>query len=227
MRFIILPAAILLAVQAYGQTTLELRTRKDSISYAIGLNIGRNFKMQNIDIDMDLLAAGMKDMLAEMPRLTESKAEEIVMSYQQELLAKQEIALAKESEKNKSEGDAFLAENKKKPGVVTTPSGLQYKVLVEGTGPKPTAADKVKTHYTGMFIDGTVFDSSVKRGEPVVFPVGGVIKGWTEALQMMPLGSKWMLYIPPELAYGKEGSGGVIGPNVTLVFEVELLSIEK
>ncbi|MFI5095157.1 MAG: FKBP-type peptidyl-prolyl cis-trans isomerase, partial [Candidatus Acidiferrales bacterium] len=161
------------------------------------------------------------------PLLTDDEAKATMVALQADLRAKHEAKVELEAATNKKEGDAFLAENKTKEGVVTLPSGLQYKVLVEGTGPKPTATDTVVCNYKGMLLDNTEFDSSYKRGEPATFPVTGIIKGWTEALELMPVGSKWQLFIPPDLAYGaRGGAGGGIGPNATLVFEVELMSIK-
>ncbi len=228
MRSIIIFALIAFtAMPVAAQEKIDITTRLDSLSYAIGMNIGQNFKMQSLTIDVDKLAAGMRDVLKGNTRLSEEQAGQVVVSFQQEMMEKQEAERAVAGEKHKSEGAAFLAENKNKDGVKTTASGLQYKVLVEGKGPKPVEADRVKTHYTGKLIDGTEFDSSIKRGEPAEFPVTGVIKGWTEALLMMPVGSKWMLYIPSDLAYGDRGAGNVIPPNATLIFEIELLEILK
>ncbi|MBI5646173.1 MAG: FKBP-type peptidyl-prolyl cis-trans isomerase [Ignavibacteriae bacterium] len=224
----LLLAAALAVPEVLAQKPVELKTRRDSVSYAIGMNIGQNFKLQSIDVDLTILSAAMEAVIkGGQTAMTEDQAGQCVMSYQQEMMAKQEAERKISGAKNKAEGDSFLAENKKKDGVKTTESGLQYKVLVEGTGPKPTASDKVKTHYSGKLIDGTEFDSSYKRGEPAVFPVTGVIKGWTEALQMMTVGSKWQLFIPSELAYGERGAGQTIGPNAALVFDIELLGIEK
>lgn len=224
----LLLAAAFAAPEVLAQKPVELKTRRDSVSYAIGMNIGQNFKLQSIDVDLTILSAAMEAVIkGGQTAMTEDQAGQCVMSYQQEMMAKQEAERKISGAKNKAEGDSFLAENKKKDGVKTTESGLQYKVLVEGTGPKPTASDKVKTHYSGKLIDGTEFDSSYKRGEPAVFPVTGVIKGWTEALQMMTVGSKWQLFIPSELAYGERGAGQTIGPNAALVFDIELLGIEK
>ncbi|MBL0175062.1 MAG: FKBP-type peptidyl-prolyl cis-trans isomerase [Ignavibacteria bacterium] len=224
-------AVILLSVftaSTFAQDGVSITSRKDSVSYAIGMNIGQNFKMQNIDIDVALLSSAIKAVLTGgKTALNEEQAGQVVISYQQEIMAKQEAERKISGEKQSAEGAKFLAENKKKDGVKVTESGLQYKVITEGTGEIPKSTDKVKTHYTGKLIDGTEFDSSVKRGEPATFPVTGVIKGWTEALQMMKVGSKWMLYIPSDLAYGERGGGSVIPPNATLVFEIELLSIEK
>jgi FKBP-type peptidyl-prolyl cis-trans isomerase FklB len=183
---------------ATGTPPVVLKTAEDSLTYAIGLSAANFFKQQDMaHVKTNLVAQAIKD------------------------------AEAGKAFLNKKEGDEFLAANKKKPGVVTLPDGLQYQVLKEGTGPKPAATDKVKCHYHGTLIDGKVFDSSVDRGQPIVISVSGVIKGWIEALQMMPVGSKWKLFIPSDLAYGDKQSGPLIGPGSTLVFEVELLDIEK
>lgn len=205
-----------------------LTTPKEKSSYAIGMNWGTGLHKQGIDVDSAALIQGMKDALAgSKTLLTEDEARAALMQLQSEMQAKQQEKAKQEGEAGKKEGDAFLAANKGKEGVVTLPSGLQYKILKEGTGPKPTADDSVVCNYKGTLINGTEFDSSYKRGEPATFPVGGVIKGWTEALQLMPVGSKWQLFIPADLAYGPRGTpGGPIGPNSTLIFEVELMSIK-
>jgi FKBP-type peptidyl-prolyl cis-trans isomerase FklB len=207
---------------------LTLKTEKDKASYAIGLNIGRSMHKDAVDVDPSIVMRGMKDGLSgAKPLLTDDEARATMVALQADLRKKQELKMQVEGEANKKAGDAFLAENKTKDGIVTLPSGLQYKVLTEGTGPKPAATDTVVCNYKGTLLDNTEFDSSYKRGQPATFPVSGVIKGWTEALQLMPVGSKWELFIPSELAYGARGGpGGGIGPNATLVFEVELLSIK-
>jgi len=208
-----------------------LTTRKQKFSYALGMNIGSglgtNLKKQSIEVDWSLVAQGLKDAAAgTKTRLTEDEAKAVLAEVQTEV-RKQQTEKAKEAaDKNKTEGDAFLAANKTKEGVVTLPSGLQYKILKAGTGPKPTATDTVVCNYRGTLINGTEFDSSYKRGQPATFPVNGVIKGWTEALQLMPVGSKWQLFIPSSLAYQERGAGADIGPNATLIFDVELLSIQ-
>jgi FKBP-type peptidyl-prolyl cis-trans isomerase FklB len=206
-----------------------LTTQKEKASYAIGMNWGTGLHRQGIDVDSAALLQGMKDGLSGgKTLLTEDEARAALMQLQSEVQAKQQAKAQQEGEANKKEGDAFLAANKTKEGVVTLPSGLQYKILKAGTGPKPTATDTVVCNYKGTLINGTEFDSSYKRGEPATFPVSGVIKGWTEALQLMPVGSKWQLVIPSDLAYGSRGTpGGPIGPNSTLVFEVELISIQE
>jgi len=182
----------------------------------------------SVDVDPNILLRGMKDGLAgAKPLLTDDEAKATMVALQADLRKKQEEKMQAEAEVNKTKGEAFLADNKTKQGVVTLPSGLQYKILTEGTGPKPAVTDTVVCNYKGTLLDNTEFDSSYKRGQPATFPVSGVIKGWTEALQLMPVGSKWQLFIPSELAYGARGGpGGGIGPNATLVFEVELMSIQ-
>ncbi len=213
-----------------------LKDLKQKVSYGIGLNIGRSMKAQTVDVDAELLARGIKDALAGgKPLLTDQELQETMLALKQEMEGKQREMVAKQAgaskvigDKNKKEGTAFLAANAKKPGITTLKSGLQYKVVKEGTGPSPKATDEVKTNYRGTLIDGTEFDSSYKRGEPATFPVNGVIAGWTEALQLMKVGSKWQLFIPAELAYGPNPQpGGPIGPDATLVFDIELLGIEK
>ena len=210
-------------------TVTTLTTTKQKASYAIGMNLGGGLHRQNIDVDSEALVQGMKDALSgNKTLLTEEEARAALMQLQSEMQSKMQAKQAQESEANKKEGDAFLAANKTKEGVVTLPSGLQYKILTPGTGPKPTPTDSVVCNYKGTLINGTEFDSSYKRGEPATFPVTGVIKGWTEALQLMPVGSKWQLFVPADLAYGPRGTpGGPIGPNATLIFEVELVSIKE
>jgi FKBP-type peptidyl-prolyl cis-trans isomerase FklB len=204
-----------------------LATPKEKSSYALGMNIGRGLVHQSIDVDTASLLRGLKDTLSgSKPLLSDEEAQAALSQLQNEVQAKQQMAMQKAGEENMKEGEAFLAQNKAKEGVVVLPSGLQYKILTQGTGPKPTASDTVVCNYRGTLINGTEFDSSYKRGQPASFAVNQVIRGWTEALQIMPVGSKWELFIPPDLAYGPRGAGGVIGPNATLVFEVELLSIK-
>jgi len=218
---------ILLANMAFAEETVVLKTEKDKISYGIGMDIGENMKRQSIDIDPDMLAKGIKDVFAGSKLLlTEEEFRTTMENFRKDMMAKQKMQMQELSDKNKKEGEAFLAENKKKEGVKTLPSGLQYKVIKEGDGNLPKAEDTVTVHYKGTLIDGTEFDSSYSRGEPATFPVNGVIPGWTEALQLMKTGSKWQLFIPSNLAYGERGAGGKIGPNSTLVFDVELLSIK-
>ena len=200
--------------------TANLITELDSVSYSLGVNIGENIKTQFEDINLDNFEAGIKDVLEKdvEAKISDNQAQAIIQSY---FSKKQQ----KQSESVIEEGINFLRENGKREGVTTLASGLQYEVINDGTGPKPTIENNVTTHYHGTLIDGTVFDSSVDRGEPASFPVGGVIKGWTEALQLMAVGSKWKLYVPYDLAYGERGAGPQIGPYSTLIFEVELISI--
>jgi FKBP-type peptidyl-prolyl cis-trans isomerase len=207
---------------------LVLTTQKQKASYAIGMNIGKGLKKDEVDIDPDILARGMKDAMAgKKPLITDEEAQSSLTALQTEVRKRQQEVHDAAVAKNLKEGEVYLAANKAKPGVVTLPSGLQYKIITPGSGPRPTASDTVVCNYSGKLIDGTEFDSSYKRGQPATFPVGQVIKGWTEALQLMPVGSKWELVIPPSLAYGDRGTnGGPIGPNETLVFEVELMSIQ-
>jgi FKBP-type peptidyl-prolyl cis-trans isomerases 1 len=203
------------------------KTKKEKISYSIGVNIGKNMKTQGIDLDQGLLTQGIKDGLnSSKTAMSDKDMEETMTAFQQEMMGKMQAKQKVNGEKNAKEGEAFLAANKKKEGVVTLPSGLQYKILKSGDGPKPTKEQTVKCHYRGTLIDGTEFDSSYKRGEPTEFPVGQVVKGWTEALQLMPVGSKWQLFIPSDLAYGPNGAGQMIGPNAALIFDIELISIK-
>jgi FKBP-type peptidyl-prolyl cis-trans isomerase FklB len=213
---------------AGSQNASPLATQKDKVSYAIGMNIGNNLHRQSLDVDPKLLQKGLEDaMSGGKTLLSEDEARATLTQLQGEMREKQQAKMQQAGEVNKKEGEAFLATNKTKDGVVTLPSGLQYKVLTPGTGPKPTASDSVVCSYRGTLIDGKEFDSSYKRGQPATFPVAGVIKGWTEALQLMPVGSKWQLFVPSDLAYAERGSGPDIGPNATLIFEVELLSIQS
>ena len=208
-------------------TPFVLKTDKQKQSYAIGLNIGKNMQKDGVEIDSAAMLRGIKDAVAGGKVLmTDEEIKTTLTALAGDLKKKQELKIAAESSANKTAGDAFLAANKAKPGVVALPSGLQYKILKQGDGPKPTTADQVTCNYKGTLLNGKEFDSSYKRGEPATFPVGQVIKGWTEALQLMPVGSKWELYIPADLAYGSKQAGPDITPGSTLVFEVELLSIK-
>jgi len=223
----------LFSVQACSQSSekgapMELKTQKDKASYSIGVSIGKNLKDQKVEINTDILVKGLLDAYTgAKTQLTEKEMGDVLTQFQQEIMAKAQEEAAKKGGENKSKGEKFLEDNKNKPGVKTTPSGLQYTVISEGTGPKPTASSTVKVHYTGKLIDGTTFDSSVDRGEPIEFPLNGVIKGWTEGVQLMSKGSKYKFFIPSDLAYGDRGAGNAIGPNETLIFEVELLDIVK
>lgn len=202
----------------------QMKTFMEQYSYMMGLDIGRTFKGMHTEIDYNALVWGIQDILKSRPELLspnvlDSIKREFSMNLQQTQMAA--------GADNSKQGEMFLAENKKKTGVITTASGLQYTVIKQGTGPRPKTTDKVKVHYAGTLLDGKEFDSSYKRGEPTVFPLTGIIPAWTEALQLMKVGSKYKLFVPPNLAYGERGAGPDIGPNAVLVFEVELLGIEK
>jgi FKBP-type peptidyl-prolyl cis-trans isomerase FklB len=205
---------------------LALVTDKDKQSYAIGLNVGKSLHRDSIDVEPKFVLQGLEDALADGKfLLTDDQIKTVMTELQTQVRQKMEEKKLAQAETDQKEGAAFMAANATKEGVVTLPSGLQYKIMVAGTGPKPTASDSVVCNYRGSLLDNTEFDSSYKRGQPMTLNVGGVIKGWTEALQLMPVGSKWQLFIPPDLAYGDRGQGP-IGPNSTLIFEVELLSIQ-
>jgi FKBP-type peptidyl-prolyl cis-trans isomerase len=213
--------------QALAAKAVSLESEMDKVSYAIGSQIGQNFKRQGIEIKLDILVQGIKDALeGKDPALSQEEIRQVMMDFQKKLRAKMQERRTAEGAKSLAEGAAFLEANKNKEGVKALPSGLQYKVIKEGTGNIPTLNDRVKTHYRGRLIDGTEFDSSFKRGKPAEFAVRGVIKGWTEALQLMKEGTKWELYIPPDLAYGERGTRG-IPPNATLIFVIELLEVVK
>ncbi|CAN2047408.1 Outer membrane protein MIP [Candidatus Magnetomoraceae bacterium gMMP-1] len=206
----------------------ELKTYSEKLSYSLGMEIGGSLKALQKDIDITIFIQGLEDNLRERKALlTQQEAAEVKKEYLKKIQETKAQKMKDTSEKNQKEADAFLAANKAKKGVITTKSGLQYMVVNDGNGPVPLAEDTVKVHYKGTTIDGTEFDSSHKRGEPAVFKVKGVIPGWVEALQLMKVGSKYRLFIPPELAYGQRGAGPQIGPNSALIFDVELLGIEK
>lgn len=216
------------------KTTIQpkkmLTTNKEKLSYAIGLSIAQNIKQQGISdsIQADMINRAINDVLKnQKPLMNPEEAQNVIQTFFQAQQAKNAPEKSKDGAKNAAEGAAFLAENKKRAGVIELPSGLQYEVITAGTGEIPKATDEVTTHYHGTLINGEVFDSSVERGQPATFPVNGVISAWVEALQLMKTGSKWKLYCPSNLAYGSQGAGGKIGPNSTLIFEVELISIAK
>lgn len=206
---------------------VQLTNEIDSLSYAIGSDIGGNFKAQKLDnVNIDALAMGLRDGIDSASMLSEEEVQMVINAYMMKLKEERMATERAEAEENRMKGEQFLAENAKREGVVTTASGLQYEVVTMGTGAKPTADSKVKVHYTGRLIDGSVFDSSVERGQPIEYPVGGFVRGWQEALQLMPVGSKWKLYIPSDLGYGPQaGPGGKIPGNSVLVFDLELLEI--
>ncbi len=219
--------ALALSGAAFAADAQELKSEKDRVSYSIGMDLGSNLKKQEIEIDPDVLAKGLKDSYrGAKTALSQEEAHRTILEFRQAMMAKQAEKMKIIAEKNKREGEKFLAENAKKAGVKTLPSGLQYKVLTPGTGKTPKATDTVTVNYKGTLIDGTEFDSSYKRGQPATFPVSGVIAGWTEGLQLMKEGAKYELFIPPNLAYGERGAGRDIGPDATLIFEVTLLSVK-
>jgi len=230
-RYLLVVAMLGFVGEASGQDASTLKSEKERLSYALGVATGNQIRQQSLDLDLDVYSQGLKDALSGgKTLLTEAELREIMTTFQNEMRSKQlalqnqraqEIAL-----KNKTEGEAFLAQNKSAEGVVSLESGLQYKILKEGTGEKPKLSDTVVCHYRGTLLDGAEFDSSYKRNAPETFGVQGVIKGWTEALQLMPVGSKWQLFVPSGLGYGERGAGREIGPNAVLIFEVELLSIK-
>lgn len=219
-------AASFVTCIAQAQTQMELKDLKQRASYAIGTDIAANMKRQGIDIDPKALAAGLTDGFEGKMKLTAGELKQVMDEFRAQMMAKTESKTKVDGEKNLKEGEAYLAANAKKDGVKTTASGLQYKTLKSGKGKSPKATDTVKVHYHGTLIDGTVFDSSVERGEPISFPLNGVIAGWTEGVQLMKEGDKFQFTIPSKLAYGEQGAGGKIGPNSALIFEVELLAVE-
>jgi FKBP-type peptidyl-prolyl cis-trans isomerase len=213
----------------WAQETPILKTQQDKINYGIGVGVARNFKNQGLNVDLELVIRGMRDTLSGTTLLmTEEDLAKIMYAFQQEMQQKQLEAKKFAAENNKKEGDAFLTDNAKKEGVTVLSSGLQYKILKAGDGKIPTNGETVECHYRGTFIDGKEFDNSYKMGKPVTFKVqsGLTPAGWSEVLKLMPIGSKWQVFLPPQLAYGEKGAGSQIGPNVTLIFELELLSIK-
>jgi len=209
-----------------GRGEVELKTDLDRASYSIGMSLGQDFKMREMQMNPDLIAMGIRDALEDNdPLLSKDEAVAALQKLQEIALAKQQETQTKLGKKNKIEGEAFLLENGKRKDVITTDSGLQYEIITEGTGKTPKASDSVSVDYLGTFIDGSEFDSSYKRGEPAQFSVKGIIPGWTEALLLMKEGAKWRLYVPADLAYGAQGAPPVIGPNSTLIFEVELKEV--
>jgi FKBP-type peptidyl-prolyl cis-trans isomerase FklB len=206
----------------------DLDSQKKKVSYAIGLDIGKNFKERAMDVDMEILIQGLRDAQGSgLPLLGSEEIQKVMTQFQQDMMKAEQEKRMGQAQVNKAKEEAFLKENAQKPGIKVTASGLQYRVISTGTGPLPKLTDTVKVHYRGTLLNGSEFDSSYKRNQPAVFPLNGVIKGWTEALQLMKVGSKWQIFLPASLAYGEQGAGQVIGPNATLVFDVELLSIEK
>jgi FKBP-type peptidyl-prolyl cis-trans isomerase FklB len=222
----VLGACVLAATTLWAEEKIDLKDNQQRISYSLGANIGSDLKRQGLDLNADALARGISDALKGTLSITEAEVRQTLADARGEMMAQVEAKQRAAAGDNLEKGKSFLVANGKKEGVKQTASGLQYKVLKDGNGPMPKASDEVEVHYHGTLIDGTVFDSSVDRGEPVKFPVTGVIPGWVEALQLMKVGSKWQLYVPSELAYGERSPGGNIGPNSVLVFDVELLGIK-
>ena len=220
---------VLLAVSlANAEENLVLKDQRDKISYTVGVDIGNSLKKLPVEVNLAIVVRGITDAVsANTLMMTEEEIRETTMALQKELMAKHAEQMKVVGEKNKKEGEMFLAANKKKEGVITLPDGLQYRVLKAGTGKTPTDDDTVTVHYRGTLTDQTEFDSSYRRGQPATFPVKGIILGWREALKLMKEGAKWEIFIPPDLAYGESGAGGQIGPNATLIFEVELISIQE
>jgi len=209
-----------------AEKKMELKTAKDKVSYSIGYDMGSSIKRNAVDVDPRILTKALQDSLSgAKPQMTEQEMREAINSLQKDLAAKQQEKIKAQGEKNKKEGEAFLAENKKKEGVKTLPSGLQYMMLTEGKGKQPKATDTVTVQYRGTLIEGTEFDSSYKRGQPATFALNQVIKAWTEGVQLMKEGGAIRLFVPSELGYGERGAGSAIGPNTTLIFDIELISV--
>jgi FKBP-type peptidyl-prolyl cis-trans isomerase FklB len=221
-------AVVALLAPALADQPIALKDQRDKASYSIGVNIGSGMKANSLDLNTEALMTGLKDGISgAKPQLTDKEREETLTAFEQDLQKKETERLKQVAEKNKKEGVEFLAANKAKEGVKTLPSGLQYKVLAEGSGAQPKSTDQITVNYRGTLLDGTEFDSSYKRGEPATLSLNGVIKAWTEALPLMKTGAKWRLFVPADLAYGEQGAGRAIGPNSTLIFEVELLGIKS
>jgi len=239
MRMPIVATAVLVALglgcspagTVPGETVAVAQSKPESVidraSYGIGYNLGKGLSEQKIEAQLELVLAGVRDGFGDAaPLLTVEEMQAALNELQQQVQARQAQLQQEQGEMNKQQGESFLATNAERPEVQSTASGLQYEILTAGDGAKPTASDTVTVHYRGTLIDGTVFDSSYDRGEPATFPLNRVIAGWTEGLQLMPVGSKWKLFLPSHLGYGEQGAGGDIGPNAALIFEVELLSIQ-
>lgn len=229
MKMKLVAAAITLAMStAIAATDTPLNTDVDKLSYSIGSDLGKNFKRQGIDVNPAVMAKGIQDGMGSAPLLlTDQQMKDVLTKFQKELMAKRTAEFNKKSEENKAKGEAFLNQNKSKKGVVSLPDGLQYKILTAGKGAKPAKDDTVTVEYTGKLIGGEVFDSTEKSGKPASFKLSQVIPGWTEALQLMPAGSTWEIYVPANLAYGSRSVGGPIGPNETLIFNIHLISVKK
>lgn len=228
-KWIVVLGVGLLAAQASAQQPTTLKTDKEAMSYAVGVSYGRNLKRLGPGkMDLEMLVKGLRDEFSGQPLLmSEEDFRRTQHAYEQQMILMQGKARQMAAWDNKQAGDAFLAENANRPGVVTLPSGLQYKIITEGHGEKPTLDEKVTAHYRGTLIDGVEFDSTYRRNQPATFEINKTIVGWRQALPIMPVGSKWQIFVPPELGYSKVGAGQYIGPNATLIFELELLSIQK
>lgn len=227
MKLVAAALGVAMSTSYAASDSSSLKTNLDKLSYSIGVDLGTNFKKQNIEVSPAALASGVNAGLGkEALKLTDAQMKEVLSNFQKELMAKRSEEVNKIAEKNKAEGEAFLTKNKGNAGVKTLPSGLQYKVIKSGTGAKPTKSDTVTVEYTGRLLNGEVFDSTEKSGKPATFKLTQVIPGWTEALQLMPAGSEWEIFIPSNLAYGKRSVGGPIGPNETLIFKINLLSVQ-
>lgn len=228
IKLAVVALSLVMTTAIAANEKVSLQTDTEKLSYSIGTDLGKNFKRQGIDVNPEVMAAGIKDGMGGGTLLmTEQQMKDVLMKFQKELMAKRTAEFNKKAEENKTKGEAFLAENKKKTGVVTLPSGLQYKVVKKGEGQKPGKEDTVTVEYTGRLIGGEVFDSTEKTGKPATFKLSQVIPGWIEALQLMPVGSTWEIYVPANLAYGPRSVGGPIGPNETLIFSIHLLSMKK
>ena len=223
---VVMGIAMSTTIAAPDATTLT--SDMDKLSYSIGADLGKNFKKQGIEINPSVMAQGLQDgMNGSQLILTEDQMKDVLNKFQKDLMAKRNVEFNQKAEANKAKGEAFLSQNKALEGVVTLPSGLQYKIIENGKGAKPGKDDTVTVDYTGKLIDGQVFDSSEKTGKPATFKVSQVIPGWTEALQLMPAGSTWEVYVPANLAYGPRSIGGPIGPNETLIFKIHLIDVKK
>lgn len=224
----ILLAGVSVWVGVAAAASSQLANQTDKASYALGVETGRSFKSHGIDLNASAFAQGLQDSLnGNNLLMTNDEITQQLKDFQRSASTKLQAQMQQAGQKNQQLGNAFMAANKERSGVTTTPSGLQYKIITQGAGRKPTANDTVTVEYEGRLLDGKIFDSSYERGQPATFPVNGVIQGWQEALQLMPEGSTWELYIPAKLAYGEQGAGGVIGPNQTLIFKVHLIQIQN
>lgn len=228
MKLVAAAMSLVMSTAIAATDTPALTSDLDKLSYSIGSDLGKNFKRQGIDVNPMIMAKGIQDgMSGGTLLLTEQQMKDVLSKFQKDLMAKRTAEFNKKSEENKTKGEAFLSQNKGKKGVVTLADGLQYKIITAGTGAKPSKEDTVTVEYTGHLINGEVFDSTDKSGKPATFKLSQVIPGWTEALQLMPAGSTWEIYVPAALAYGTRSVGGPIGPNETLVFNVHLISVKK